>query len=80
MLRRGEPHGQVSIVTLVVFVAMVILSAVAVGVLINTAGVFQSADSTQQRVPGAMGSPAPTERPVGLEVPDSLDGTHAVAL
>ena len=64
---RTDERGQVGIGTLIVFIAMVLVAAIAAGVLINTAGLLQSkSQQTGQQATGQVTNHVQVDNKVGI--------------
>ncbi|MDV7350404.1 archaellin/type IV pilin N-terminal domain-containing protein [Halorubrum distributum] len=73
-----EERGQVGIGTLIVFIAMVLVAAIAAGVLINTAGFLQSqAEATGQESTDLVSERIDVKSAVGIVTSNSDDGELA---
>ena len=73
-----EERGQVGIGTLIVFIAMVLVAAIAAGVLINTAGFLQSqAEATGQESTDLVSERIDVTSTVGIVTGDADDGELA---
>jgi flagellin FlaB len=73
-LTNTEERGQVGIGTLIVFIAMVLVAAIAAGVLINTAGFLQSqAESTGQESTDLVSERIETGEAVGVIGADTTE-------
>jgi len=71
-IRDDDDRGQVGIGTLIVFIAMVLVAAIAAGVLINTAGFLQSsAEETGQQSSDQVTNRLDTISTVGSDINDS---------
>ena len=70
-----EERGQVGIGTLIVFIAMVLVAAIAAGVLINTAGFLQSqAEATGQESTDLVSERVQVTSAVGIVTGDATQG------
>ena len=70
-----EERGQVGIGTLIVFIAMVLVAAIAAGVLINTAGFLQSqAEATGQESTDLVSERVQVTSAVGIVTNDATQG------
>ena len=69
-----DERGQVGIGTLIVFIALVLVAAIAAGVLINTAGFLQS----QAQQTGEQSSEQVTDRLEPVQTTGSVDGSETI--
>ena len=80
-IERDEERGQVGIGTLIVFIALVLVAAIAAGVLINTAGFLQSqAESTGQESTQQVSNQVQLQSAVGINDANSDDLLNKVQL
>jgi flagellin FlaB len=72
--RDADERGQVGIGTLIVFIALVLVAAIAAGVLINTAGFLQSqAESTGEESTNQVSDRLNVDSVVGVDTTDDDD-------
>ena len=80
-LRNDDDRGQVGIGTLIVFIAMVLVAAIAAGVLINTAGFLQSgAEETGQQSSDQVTNRLEVVNAVGTEIDSSASTVDLIEL
>jgi flagellin FlaB len=74
IVSNDSDRGQVGIGTLIVFIAMVLVAAIAAGVLINTAGFLQSsAEETGQQSSDQVTNRLEVVNTVGIQIDDTSD-------
>ena len=79
--RLGEDRGQVGIGTLIVFIAMVLVAAIAAGVLINTAGFLQtSAEQSGQQSSQQVTNRLQVVDIAGSDIVDGDDGFEVTTI
>ena len=80
-ITNNEDRGQVGIGTLIVFIAMVLVAAIAAGVLINTAGFLQSqAEATGQESTDLVSERIDVTSTVGIVEDDDDNPTNLTAI